>query len=222
MRAALESLRRVISLRQLRRRFPASVIYSGVTASGDSILGRFSVLFNDVTVLSSQVGAYTYVQARTGLFNAEIGPFCSIASDVTIGLAAHPTTMVSTSPVFYDNAQPLPFFFTTDRLFTNNLPRTIVGADVWIGQGAMLKAGVTVGVGSVIGAAAIVTKDVPAYDIVAGNPARRIRSRFSAEIGASLAASSWWTLSEQRLACLAAHFGNPEEFCRLLAWEEDK
>jgi len=222
MRAALERLRRAVSLRQLRRRFPDSVIYSGVAASDDSILGRFSVLFGDVTVLSSAVGAYTYVQARTELFNAEVGPFCSIASDVTIGLAAHPTSMVSTSPVFYDNAQPLPFFFTNDRLFTNNLPRTIVGADVWIGQGAMLKAGVTIGVGSVIGASAIVTKDVPAYDIVAGNPARRIRSRFSPEIAAALEATSWWTLSEQKLARLAPRFENPEEFCRMIALEEGK
>jgi acetyltransferase-like isoleucine patch superfamily enzyme len=213
----MEHLRRAVAHRRLQRRFPDSDIYSGVSASGDSVLGHHSVLFRDVMVLSSQIGAYTYVQARTALFNAEIGAFCSIASDVTIGLAAHPTSMVSTSPVFYDNAQPLPFFFTKERLFTNNLPRTTIGADVWIGQGALVKAGVAIGVGSVIGAAAVVTKDVRPYDIVGGNPARRIRSRFSEEIAAALEASSWWTLSEPTLMRLAAHFANPEEFCRIVA-----
>lgn len=196
----------------LRKRFPGSVIHYGAVANQGSILGKHSVLFRDVVMIDSALGAYSYVQSGTAIYNAEVGPFCSIAGEVTIGLGAHPISMVSTSPVFYDNEQPLPRFFTKSRQFTQVLPRTAIGPDVWIGQGVMVKAGVKIGAGAVIGAGSIVTKDIPPYAIAVGNPCRPIRSRFPDDVCQKLLDSRWWELDEARLEKLAPLFSDPESF----------
>jgi phosphonate metabolism protein (transferase hexapeptide repeat family) len=67
--------------------------------------------------------------------------------------------------------------------------RVHIGHDVWIGQGAIVLPGRSVGTGAVV---AIVTKDVPAYTIVAGNPARPIKRRFPETITSRLAELGWW------------------------------
>ena len=201
---------------RLRTRYPNSVIYNGVVVENGCELGRYVVLFTGAKLMQSTVDAYTYIQANSSICNAEIGPFCSIAGDVTIGLGAHPTSMVSTSPVFYDKDQPLPRFFTKDRVFKDIFPRTVIGADVWIGQGAMVKAGVRIGVGAVIGSASIVTKDVPPYTIAAGNPCRPIRLRFSEATCQRLIDSRWWTFDEARLEGLAWSFTDPDVFLAAL------
>lgn len=192
-----------------RKKFPNSVIHLGVTVDQNCTLGEHSVLFRDVTLINSVLGAYSYIQAKSVVCNAEIGKFCSIASGVNIGLADHPMHMVSTSPVFYDNSQPLPKFLTNKRVFTKALPRTSIGADVWIGQGVTIKAGVKIGVGAVIGAGSVVTKDVAPYIIAAGNPCRQIRPRFSEDIICRLIASKWWVLSDQQLGELSHLFVDP-------------
>ena len=212
----LSELKAAVRLRQLRRRFPLCVFHTGATVSPDSRVGNYAVLFANVSLESTNIGAYSYVQSGTLLTNVEIGPFCSIAGGVLAGLASHPMNMVSTSPVFYDCGQPLPRFFTQKRLVTAHLPRTVIGADVWIGQGAMIKAGVVVGVGAVIGAGAIVTRDVPAYAIVTGIPARTIRSRFPEEICRRLVGSRWWERPDSELERLAELFPEPERLLAML------
>jgi len=212
----IEQLKRMVRANRLRRRFPTCRFQPGATVDAASSLGDYAVLFRDAAVLDSSVGAYTYVQAGSALYNAEVGPFCSIAAGVTIGIGAHPTHMVATSPVFYDNQQPLPRFFTRTQVFKEVLPRTVIGADVWIGQGAMVKAGVRIGPGSVIGANAVVTRDVPPYTVAAGVPCRPIRGRFAEDICRRLLASRWWEYSESRLAELTPSFADPEAFLRLV------
>lgn len=213
-------IRRVLSEYRVRNRFPRSVIHRGAMVDKESWLGESSVLFSDVKLQGSRVGAHSYVQAGSVICNTDIGAFCSIAGNVIIGLAAHPTSMVSTSPVFYDSAQPLPKFFVRERLFPNNLPKTCIEADVWIGQGVMIKAGTRIGVGAVIGAGAIVTKDIPPYVIAAGNPCRPIRPRFSESISKRLLDSRWWELSETELGKLAALFADPESFLAALEFRK--
>lgn len=205
-------IKQIIREQCLRRRFPRSVIHAGASANRESIVGEYCVLFRNAALIDSSLGAYSYVQSESIICNAEIGPFCSIAGNVSIGLGAHPTFMVSTNPVFYDNAQPLPKFFTKSRQFTHIFPKTIIGADVWIGQGAMLKAGIKIGTGAVIGAGSVVTKDIPPYSIAVGNPCRPIKLRFPEDICLRLLDSKWWEFDEARLEKLAPLFSDPEAF----------
>lgn len=209
-------LRRALYEFRLRRRFPASVIHSGATADTSCVLGKHTVLFRNVRLIDSSLGAFSYVQENSALYGVEVGPFCSIAGGVAIGLINHPTSMVSTSPIFYDNTQPLPHFFAGGNQYPQNLPRTLIGADVWVGDGAKIMAGVCVGVGAVIGAGAIVTRDVLPYTIAVGIPCRRLRTRFDEALCNRLLESRWWTLSEERLTALALHFSDPEAFLNAL------
>lgn len=214
-------LKNAVGMWLMRRRFPHSVIHDGVSVDRDSVLGDRCVLFRGASLVGSSLGSFSYLQSGSSAFNAEIGPYCSIASNVTIGLGAHPISMVSTSPVFYDNEQPLPMFYAKERLFTDILPRTIVGADVWVGQGVMIKAGVKVGVGAIIGAGSVVTKDIPPYTIAAGNPCRPIRMRFSEVICTKLIDTQWWNWNEARLMRLSHAFADPETFLDAVARDID-
>lgn len=205
-------IKQFIREQRLRKRFPRSVFYSGATADKGCFLGEHSVLFRNVALLGTTLGAYSYVQSDSVICNAGIGPFCSIAGNANIGLGAHPVFMVSTSPVFYDHRQPLPKFFTKDQLFTDIFPRTVIGADVWIGHGVMVKAGVSIGTGAVIGAGSIVTRDIPPYSIAVGNPCRPIRLRFPEDVCQRLLDSRWWEFDEQKLVKLAPFFSDPVSF----------
>jgi acetyltransferase-like isoleucine patch superfamily enzyme len=218
MFSRLANLRKTIYELRMRRRHPGALIHSGATADPASTISRHAVLFAGVNLMESHIGAHTYIQARTRINRAVVGPFCSIASDVTIGLAAHPTHMVSSSPVFYDPTQPLPHFYSQEPVWQASVPPTQIEADVWIGEGARIKAGLTIGVGAVIGAGAIVTRDIPAYAIAVGVPARVVRHRFKPELRKRLEASRWWELDPSRLTQLAPHFSDPVGF--LVALED--
>ena len=74
-----------------------------------------------------------------------------------------------------------------------------IGNDVWIGANAMILGGITIGDGAIIGAGAVVTKDIPPYAIVGGIPARIIRYRFPNDVINALLSSQWWNLSENIL-----------------------
>ncbi len=130
-----------------------------------------------------------------------IGKFCSIAcgAKFLLNSANHSLTSLST--------YPFPIFFEEwglDRAHVadawDNKGDIVIGNDVWIGYEAVILAGVTVGDGAVIGARAVVTKDVPPYTMVGGVPARPIRKRFSEENIRALLALRWWDWPEERIA----------------------
>lgn len=77
-----------------------------------------------------------------------------------------------------------------------------IGHDVWLGSGCVILSGVTIGHGAAVAARAVVTKDVPPYAVVGGNPAKLIRMRFEERIVERLLASRWWDLPRQRIAAL--------------------
>jgi virginiamycin A acetyltransferase len=151
-------------------------------------------------VLPAAIGAFSYAWGRLEP-TVHIGRYSSIAPAVSqLGLG-HPTDWVSSSP-FSHNPQPLGGF--ADYLrdvgakafplhgFDQGSEPVRIGNDVWIGEGALIKAGVTIGDGAIVAARAIVTHDVPPYAIVGGSPARLIRYRFSDAIVARLQAAQWW------------------------------
>lgn len=117
-----------------------------------------------------------------------IGKFCSIAEQVTIFLGGeHRTDWVTTYPFNY---------FLAEHAANRGHPKTkgdvVIGNDVWIGMGATILSGVRIGDGAVIGARALVSKDVPPYAIVAGNPAKVIRRRFADGVINRLLEIRWW------------------------------
>jgi hypothetical protein len=91
---------------------------------------------------------------------------------------------------------------------------TIIGHDVWIGEGAMVFEGVNVGTGAIIAARAVVTKHVPSYAIVAGVPARVVGFRHPPELIEQLLASRWWELDVAELTRLPMN--QPQAFVRCL------
>ena len=130
---------------------------------------------------STVVGDYTYIGNGCYITKAQIGRYVSIANNVTIGAGEHDLTEVSTSAWFYD--EPLEILRRGE---------CVIGNDVWIGVDSIIRRGVKIGNGAVIGANSFVNKDVPDFAIVAGNPARFIRYRFDEDKRAKISASKWW------------------------------
>jgi len=116
-----------------------------------------------------------------------IGKFVQIArgSYFITSSANHPMTGVTTYPFR---------IFKPETFGYNDLPvkDTVVGHDVWIGHDAVIMPGVKIGAGAIIGALSVVTRDVPAYAVVGGNPATLIRMRYPAEIVSELLELAWW------------------------------
>ena len=169
----------------------------------------------DSTVIDTSMGRYSYCGYHCTLIRCRIGRFCSIADNVSIGLATHPMEWVSTSPAFYRGRDSIPKDLAS--LDYDPAPaETVIGNDVWIGAGVHIRPGVTVGNGAVIGMGSVVTRDVAPYTIVAGNPARVIRTRFPEELCRRLNASCWWDRDPAFLKDHSHLMDRPEEFLRVL------
>lgn len=129
------------------------------------------------------IGGNTYIGYHCHLTRVDVGRYVSIADNVFIGMGEHSLEEFSTNSLFYDQAY--------EKL--THLPCHIE-PDVWIGAGSIVRRGVTVGLGAVIGANSFVNKDVPAYAIVAGSPARVIRYRLTERDINAARESRWWEL----------------------------
>ena len=130
----------------------------------------------------------------------KIGKFCSIAcgAKFLFTSANHALRSLST--------YPFPIFFEEWGLDAKDIRQAwdkrgdiVIGNDVWIGYEAVILSGVTVGDGAVIGARAVVTKDVPPYTVVGGVPAKPIRKRFDDRTAETLRALRWWEWDEEKI-----------------------
>jgi acetyltransferase-like isoleucine patch superfamily enzyme len=131
-----------------------------------------------------------------------VGAFCSIAPEVRIlGGGEHVMTRPTTYPLnwLWDPAKRT----VADAIDTGP---TVIGNDVWIGVGAIVLGGVTVGDGAVVGAGAVVTESVPPYAVVAGSPARIARYRFDSETRERLLALRWWEWDDAEIRALQPWF----------------
>ncbi|MEF1172713.1 CatB-related O-acetyltransferase [Vibrio sinaloensis] len=192
-------------------KFKNSKIYAFSSISLDTAIAESCVVFPDVVLSHSQLDRHTYVQRATTIVNTEIGSFCSIGSNVKMGLPDHPLGYVSTHPAFYDPTQPILKSFVTEVLHQAS-KKTMLGHDVWVGDGAFIRSGVSIGTGAVVAAGSVVVKDVEPYSIVGGNPARHIKYRFENDIVDGLLKSQWWTFSEDELSQLSEAFVEPLSF----------
>lgn len=143
-----------------------------------------------------EVGMYSYgcfdpwrIPART-----RIGRYCSFAKTARVLDANHPIEAISTHPYLYEARFGVVDSDGIDPAWLD------IGDDVWISHNATIAPGCkTIGRGAIIGAGAVVTSDVPAYAIMAGIPARRLRDRFDADTIAAIEASRWWQLDRAGL-----------------------
>jgi hypothetical protein len=129
-----------------------------------------------------------------------IGKFCSIAAMTRINPGNHPMHRASQAHFTYRASAYFPGESDEAGFFQwRRSHRVQIGHDVWIGHGAIVLPGRSIGTGAVVAAGAVVTKDVPAYTIVAGNPARPIKRRFSENISGRLAELAWWDWDHEAL-----------------------
>lgn len=173
-------------------------------------------LYHQVRIVNCQLGAYSYVNANSSLSNVKVGRYCSIASEVLLGLDRHPTDWVSTSPFPFDNVGHPPLWqrFEPTHRFSGSSPLITIEDDVWIGARVIVAGArpITIGRGSIIAAGSVVTKNIPPYSIVGGNPARYIRARFSAELIAKIQATRWWDFDVYRFSS--------EHLSEVLPWDK--
>ena len=124
------------------------------------------------------IGKYNYIARRNSLYNVEVGNYCCFGPDIHIGGMQHSYWWYSMSPLLSDECK--------------KPERTIIGNDVWIGAQAIIKQGVKIGDGAVIGANSFVNKDIEPFSIVVGSPARHIKYRFDECVRKKIINSQYW------------------------------
>ena len=175
----------------------------------DTTLGAYTEVGARTTLIEVEMGDYSYVVNDAQIIYTTIGKFCSIAAMTRINPGNHPMHRATQahftyrSSAYFDGEQDDAAFFEWRRRH-----RVQIGHDVWIGHGAIVLPGRNIGTGAVIAAGAIVTKDVPAYTIVAGNPARAIKRRFPEAVADRLARLAWWDWSHEMLRAALPDFRN--------------
>lgn len=171
-------------------------------------------------VVESSLGRYSYIGEHTSLLYTEVGAFTSISNYCAIGGGGHPTNWVSMSPVFN----------TSKGLIKKKIghnpyepyEKVQIGNDVWIGSHCLIKAGVKIADGAVVGMGSVVTKDIGPYEIWAGNPARLIRHRFPEEDREFLLSTQWWTWDEESIRDHANTFHDIDAFKSKLTKQEKR
>lgn len=137
---------------------------------------------SNCTMTYCRVGKYCYIRSGAQFNHAVIGNYCSFAADVQIGGMEHPLSEYSTSAKLFP-----------EKCMASN--DTVIGNDVWVAAGAIIRQGVKIGDGVVVGANSFVNKDIPPYAIVAGSPAKVIKYRFDEDTIKKIIASCYWELS---------------------------
>jgi acetyltransferase-like isoleucine patch superfamily enzyme len=176
----------------------------------NSSVARTSKIESGSTLINSVIADHSFCGYDCSFINVSVGKFCSLASRIVIGGARHPIEYVSTSPVFLSHKESIRAKFARHDYHWE--AHTVIEHDVWIGEGVFVKGGVTIGVGAIVGMGSVVTRDVPAYAIFAGNPARLIRYRFPEDVRAGLLKSEWWLYSDEKLRAAAPLFNDPRSF----------
>lgn len=181
----------------------------------DSSVGFYCKILDNGYLFKSSLGDYSYINTQTTILRSDIGKYCSIASNVDIGPTSHPMDKISTHPfLFLKDFGNL--IKEDDNEVVNSREGSItkLGNDIWIGQGATIMPGLSVGNGAIIGAHSLVTKDVEPYSIVVGLPAKHVRYRFESEIRDKLLKIEWWNWDRLKLKKCIKEFSNIDKFLR--------
>jgi acetyltransferase-like isoleucine patch superfamily enzyme len=168
-----------------------------ITVGDNTRIEPYSAFLSGNTLCHMGSFSYSWSALSTKMI---IGRYCSVAGKFQIMGVQHPTTLFSTSPVTYNRG-----FVIFKKALEDKCNDTyvaigeiqtgggcIIGNDVWIGANVTVKQGISVGDGSILAANATVAKDVPAYAVVGGNPARLLKYRFADNIIERLLQLKWW------------------------------
>ncbi|NIX76508.1 CatB-related O-acetyltransferase [Microvirga terricola] len=149
-------------------------------------------IYSATNLMNVFMGAYSYTAPKGGIAYAVIGRYCSIGDGVLIRGSAHPTQWLTSHPFSHRNIYPKFVAYEPPFTFDAYPKITRIGHDVWIGARALILPGVTIGNGAIIGAGAVVAKDVPDYAVVVGNPGRVVKYRFDEATIKRLQKVAWW------------------------------
>ena len=182
----------------------------------DCMVGEYTEIAADVWMVESSLGNYSYAMERSNIIYSDIGKFVNIASEARINPVNHPLDWVSQHHFLYRTRQYKMRESNNPDVFNwRKLQRVTIGHDVWIGHGAIILPGLTVGNGAAVAAGSVVTKDVSPYSIVAGNPAKTVRKRFPKSIWTELEEIGWWDWDHETLKERLDDFYNLRRFVRL-------
>ncbi|NQW02157.1 MAG: chloramphenicol acetyltransferase [Rhodospirillales bacterium] len=158
----------------------------------NSDLGAWTEVGERTSVTETVMGEGSYVVHDSEIIYTEIGKYCSIAAFVRINPGNHPLERAALHHFTYRSQQYEMAEDDADFFDWRRSQPVHLGHDVWVGHGAVLMPGVRIGTGAVVAAGAVVTRDVPAFTIVTGVPARPLRPRFAADVQQGLLDIGWW------------------------------
>lgn len=173
----------------------------------NTTFGRYCELGRGCRVLNSEFGDYAYADRYADIANTSVGKFANIAAMTRIGPTDHPMDGAAQHHFLYRSASYFAEEEDWGAFFDRRAARrTTLGHDCWVGHGAIVKPEVTVGIGAVVAAGAVVTKDVAPFLIVAGVPATPIRARFPEALAQDLLKLAWWDWPHQRVRAALQDF----------------
>lgn len=162
----------------------------------NSVLKSYSRLKHFSELIESELGEYSYISQYSIVNKTIIGKFCSIANNVSIGLWQHDTDVTTHTFHLFETSGGFVKGFTN---FKKDYIQTTIGNDVWVGSNAVIMKGVNIGNGVIIGAGSVVTKDVPDYAIVIGQPAKLHKYRYDEDTISFFLKTNWWELDREIL-----------------------
>ena len=149
--------------------------------------------------LDHEIGDFTYGKPNIARYDKttllKIGKYCSFANNTTIILGGeHRTDWITTYPFnkIFKEAKHI-------QGHPKSKGDVVIGNDVWIGYGATILSGITIGDGAAIGAYSLITRNVAPYEIVGGNPLQHIKFRFSKKEIAFLSELKWWNWNNEKV-----------------------
>jgi phosphonate metabolism protein (transferase hexapeptide repeat family) len=163
-------------------------------------LGRYAAVGERVILREVTLGDFSYFERHAEAIYTTIGRFCSIAANTRINALDHPLERLTTHKISYRPNEYFRYLGVDQDFRDRRRERQVtLGHDVWIGHGAVVLPGVSIGNGAVVGANAAVAKDVAPFTVVAGVPARPLRPRFSPATVARIEALAWWDWPLEKL-----------------------